>query len=147
MTGYGNIMSKKLAYDEDEIDLGNIEELDFEGIEGPRARMITFGEEFEKWPDHHKIDYLKKFSSSMNHAADIMQTERNKLLVEKAALAEQVSNLETNLGIQKTIVLKAITDNNAAKEDYIRLIQELEGKLRASEKVVGALHDKLDATK
>jgi hypothetical protein len=145
MNGYGNIMSKNVGYDEDEIDLGNIEELDFEGIEGPRARMITFGEQFEKWTDKHKIEYLKKFSSSMNHAADIMQQERNKILVEKAGLVEQVSNLEGNLTIQKTIVLKAITDNNTAKDDYIRLIQELEGKLRASNKVVSVLQDKLSA--
>jgi hypothetical protein len=128
----------------DGIEVDGLEELDFEGIEAPRARMINFGEDFQRFSDRHKIEFLKKLASSMNHAADIMQQERNKALIEIIALKEQLANTENNLKIQRDIVLKTITDNNKAKDDYIKRIQELEETVRARETAIEILNEKLE---
>lgn len=126
------------------IEVEGLKELDFEGIEAPRARMIKFGEEFEAWDDKHKIEFLKKLASSMNHAADIMQQERNKLLVELEIVNKQRENAEKNLSIQKNIVFKAITDNNKAKDEYIATIQKLEEKIRFQNDIINTLNNKLE---
>jgi hypothetical protein len=128
------------------IEVEGLKELDFEGITAPRARMINFGEEFHKWDDKHKIEFLKKLASSMNHAADIMQQERNKLLEKVDVVQRQLENAEKNLLIQKNIVLKAITDNNKAKDEYIQLIQKLEGTVRDQEKKINQLNALLEKT-
>ena len=128
----------------DGIELEDIAELDFTGIEAPRARMINFGEEFQKWGDKRQMEYLKKLASSMNHAADIMQQERNRLLEEQQVLKEQLTNTESNLAIQKDIVLRTITSNNTAKDEYIHLIQKLEGQVRSKDKAIGILNEQVD---
>jgi hypothetical protein len=128
----------------DGIELDEFADLDFEGVTAPQARMINFGEEFQKWPDSRKMTYLKKLASSMNHAADIMQQERNKLLEEREVIKAQLKNTESNLAIQKDIVLRTITANNSAKEEYIQLIQKLEGQVRSKDKAIGILNEQVD---
>ena len=109
----------------------------------PKYRMIKFGEEFEKWSTTRQMNYLKKLASSMNHAAYVMQQERNALAEEVVLAKEQVVNAETSLAIQKKIVFKSITDTNQAKEDYINRIQVLEGKLRDRESDIDMLQEQL----
>lgn len=128
----------------DGIELEELADLDFEGITAPRARMINFGEDFQKWPDSRKMTYLKKLASSMNHAADIMQQERNKALEEQIRLKEQMDNMESNLVIQKDIVLRTITANNTAKDEYIALIQKLEAEVRSKDRAIGILNEQIE---
>ena len=73
-----------------------------------------------------------------------MQQERNKLLEEMVALKEQMNNMESNLMIQKDIVVRTITANNTAKEEYIELIQKLEGQVRSKDKAIGILNAQVD---
>lgn len=113
-------------------------------IKQPKLKMIKFGDEFEQWDVAKKIDYLKKLASSMNQAADMMQTERNIIAEEYKVAKAQLENSESNLHIQKAIVMKAITDNNAAKEEYIRRIQELEYRVKTQDGVIESLNEKLD---
>jgi hypothetical protein len=101
-----------------------------------KTKMINFGSEFEEWDTVRKIAYLKKLASSMNQAADLMQQERNELAEKLRIAKEQVVNANQNVLIQKSIVIKAITDNNAAKEDFIDRIQELERKVKDQEEVI-----------
>lgn len=109
----------------------------------PKFKMIKYGEEFEAWPDSRKINYLKKLASSMNHAADLMQQERNEIAEEIKVIKEQMDNAEKNLAIQKGIVLKVITDGNVANQDHINRIQLLERKLREKDETIENLQIEL----
>lgn len=42
--------------------------------------QIAWGEEYKSWPIEKRLDYAEKLASSMNHAADLLQEERNRLL-------------------------------------------------------------------
>ena len=112
------------------IDNVEVEDASIKEIKNRHVQTIRFGEEFETWDTIHKIAYLKKLASSMNQAADMMQTERNAMAVELQAAQNQLENMEENLRIQKAIVFKSITDTNQAKEDYINRIQLLESTVR-----------------
>lgn len=91
---------------------------------------IDFGEDFEALEPLKKVIYLKKLSSSLNHAADLIQKERNKLSEECIVLAAVAQNAENSANIQKGIVLKSITERNLEKQDFIKKMQELEQELR-----------------
>ena len=116
-------------------------------IKNRRIQMIKFGDEFEKWNDKHKINYLKKLASSMNEAADLMQRERNQMAVKLQVAKDQLKNVEKNLEIQKAIVFKSITDTNQAKEEYINRIQMLDSRVKTQDKVIEVLNTKLENAK
>lgn len=97
------------------------------------APQIDFGQDFEEFDTERKIRYLKKLSSAMNHAADLIQRERDQLLKDIVVAVESVQNAENAVTIQKDIVVRSITSHNAEKQDLIKRIQELEteGKVQA----------------
>jgi hypothetical protein len=111
----------------------------------PKFKMINYGEDFEKWGDARKISYLKKLASSMNNAADLMQQERNAIAVQMDTVNEQMSNVESNLAIQKNIVLKVITESNEANQNHITRIQELENMVRKQADTIETLEIQLQA--
>ena len=45
------------------------------------AKRIKWGEEYREWPIGKQLGYAQRLAASMNHAADVMQKERNALLV------------------------------------------------------------------
>jgi len=95
-----------------------------------RIPKIRFGSEFEDWPDGRKITYLKELSSSMNHAADLLQKERNLLLEKVSRLEEQVKNADESLLIQKGIVITNITASNEERQSFIEKIRDLQGRAK-----------------
>lgn len=106
-----------------------IEELNLPKDPG-RAPQINWGKDFEDFDSVKKIIYLKKLCSALNHATDLIQNERNQLLKDAKVLNQLVENADNAVAIQKSIVLKAITDHNAEKQELIRVVKELETKVR-----------------
>lgn len=100
------------------------------------APQIDFGQDFEDFDDARKIRYLKKLSSAMNHAADVIQQERNQLLKDMAVALKSVENADQAVAIQKDIVVRAITAHNSEKQDLIKRIQELETEAKVQDKLI-----------
>ena len=99
--------------------------------------QIDFGRDFEEdFDDARKIRYLKKLSSAMNHAADVIQKERNALLLDLKAALKAAEHADEAVTIQKDIVVKAITNYNAEKQDLIKRIQELETEVKVQEQLI-----------
>ena len=89
------------------------------------APQINFGKDFEDLQDKQKVVYLKKFSSSMNHAADLIQTERNEAVQKLILQDQQLRNADLNLAQIKASLVKNITDSNAEKQNLLAEIAEL----------------------
>ena len=100
------------------------------------APQIDFGQDFEDFDPVRKIIYLKKLSSAMNHATDLIQKERNILLDQAVELKAVAKNADDAVAIQKAIVLKAITDHNIEKQQLIKRLQELESRIKAQDMVI-----------
>jgi hypothetical protein len=99
--------------------------------------QIDFGKEFEEdFDDKRKIRYLKKLSSAMNHAADVIQKERDELLYQLQVAVKSVEHADEAVAIQKDIVIKAITNHNAEKQNLIKRIQELETEAKVQDKLI-----------
>lgn len=110
-----------------------VKDLNYPKTGAVSAPQIDFGCEFEDWDDARKIRYLKKLSSAMNHATDLIQQERDSLLNECNTMKLSIENADKALSIQKSIVHKAITEYNAEKQNLISRIQELEVELKSTE--------------
>ena len=101
------------------------------------APEIDFGKDFEdSFDDARKIRYLKKLASAMNHAADLIQKERDKLLADIVIAFKSVDNADKAVSIQKDIVVKAITSHNAEKQNLIKRIQELEMESKVKDQLI-----------
>lgn len=93
------------------------------------VKPLKFDPEFDKRPASAQIDYLKRLAASQNNALDLMQKERNVLLVENQLLKEQLGNAEQAFQIQKAIVGNLITQNNAEKQTINDRIIELKKRV------------------
>ena len=96
-----------------------------------RPPHIKWGVKFESWSDAEKIDYLKGLAQTMNHAASLVQDERDQLnevcekkeaLLVKAALDLQANN---------TMLQQQITEMNALRQGYHAHVAELNKQIKA----------------
>ncbi len=94
------------------------------------APEILWGADFEELSDQFKVIYLKKFSSSMNYAAELIQNERNELLLLLDIMKQQVEGLQTASDTQKQSLVKIATDSNTAMQEAGKEIMGLKATLR-----------------
>jgi len=59
------------------------------------APTIKWGKDYKKWPIEKRLRYAERLASTMNHAADVLQTERNEQNVTIATLEKQLAQQET----------------------------------------------------
>jgi hypothetical protein len=97
---------------------------------------IKFGEEFEARKDADKISYLKDLASSMNHAADLMQKERNVLAVDLKKKTALLENAEKALLIQKAIVSNHLVSGNLQIQELSNQIQDLQMQLKVANQTI-----------
>ena len=100
------------------------------------APQINWGEDFNNFDDMKKIIYLKKLCSALNHATDLIQKERNQLLVDIKVINDVAENANSAVAIQKAIVLKAITDHNTEKQEFANQLQALERTIKEKNKII-----------
>ena len=66
----------------------------------------------------------------MNYAAHLIQEERNELLELMIKKEAQLKNMADALEANNTMIQQQITKTNAEKQEYHRVIAELNTKLR-----------------
>ena len=86
-------------------------------IKYTQARDINWGVDFDALEDKQKIVYLKKFSASMNQAAELIQNERNLLAADNEVMKGMLAAAETANGNQKKMLIKVITTNNLSAQE------------------------------
>lgn len=124
-------MSKGNGKEEDFIGEG-FERLDKELMVANPPR-IAWGKKYETKTDVEKISYLEKLASSMNHAAFIIQNERNDLLELMAIKEKQVVTMAANLDANNNMIQQQVTKMNAEKQEYFKTIAALNKQIREYE--------------
>jgi hypothetical protein len=104
-----------------------------ENLVDRKAPKIQWGDKFQAMPDADKILYLKRLASTMNHAAYLIQNERNQLLdlMEKKEL--QLEAMKRSIEQNNEMIQGQITEMNANKQEYHKKIASLNKKLREYE--------------
>lgn len=99
----------------------------------PLPPKIQWGEEFQKWDDQKKLQFLTKFGEAMNHAADTMQQERNKLGQLVELKEQQILQLKAALDANNQMLQTEITKMNEYRNEATKNIAKLNAKIRELE--------------
>ena len=102
-----------------------------------KAPKINWGRIYQKFTDKEKIAYLEKLCSTMNHAAWLVQGERNQLneLCEKKE--EQLGKMKAAMDQNMNTLQTEMTKFNEQRQQYNAEIAKLNKQLR---KLNGSKH-------
>ena len=94
---------------------------------------IKWGKKFLAWDDEKKISYLTKFAEAMNHAADVIQKERDDLgrLAEKKE--EQIMQMQSMLDANNDMLQSEVTQMNEYRQEVNTNIAKLNARIRELE--------------
>jgi hypothetical protein len=94
------------------------------------AHQISWGDEYKSWPIERRLEYAEKLASSMNHAADILQKERDELIkVAVAAEAKLKSNIKSYVS-QGELMHKELGAADAEKQVLYQEIVSLKSQVK-----------------
>lgn len=109
-----------------------------------KAKLIEFSDKWKARPEAERMEYLIKLASSLNHAAQEIQKERdflNKLLFSKE---EQLTKLNKQLSADRVMIQKQLVAENAKQQKLLdenaalhKEIRELETKLKDASGATG----------
>ena len=96
-----------------------------------RPPMIQWGLLYQAKTDQEKIRYLEKLASSMNHAASLIQDERNQLGALCALKEQQIVTLNHTVTANNAMLQQEVTRMNEDRQGYHAAITRLNTELRA----------------
>lgn len=112
-----------------------------------QAHKISWGKDYLAWPIEKRLDYAEKLAASMNHAADVLQQERNKLL---NVVAHQEAQLKSNAKSylsQGDLMHKELGSADAEKQVLYQEIVQLKVQIKNLQAQVVELTRKLAGSK
>jgi len=112
-----------------------------------RAPEIRWGGDFESWDDTRKLKFAMRLASSMNHAADVMQQERNKLLVLCKQQAAQIERHQDAYRAQGQLMNTELGQANVEKQELYKQIVQLQGALKEKQKRIKVLEAEREAAR
>lgn len=98
-----------------------------------RAPKIKWGQEYLKWKPSKRIRYLEELASTMNHAADVLQQEKIKILKVFNHQEKQIVAANNRYEEQTNLLNKQLASFNAQKQELLERVAGLErenGKLK-----------------
>jgi hypothetical protein len=99
---------------------------------------IKMDDSFYEQPLKEQADYMHKLANAMNHAAKLMQDERNALLEVVEVSKQSVANADQAVSIQKIIAAKALEQLNTHMQENAIRTGHLQDKIRTLETIVKA---------
>ena len=91
---------------------------------------IKWGDIYNNWADVQKVKYLEKLAASMNHAASLIQNERDQLNELMELKEAQIVSMKEALDANNKMIQSEITRTNEEKQNYHKLISELNAQIR-----------------
>jgi len=91
---------------------------------------IDWGDAYTSWGKEKKIEYLEKLANTMNHAAALIQHERNQLndiLTKKEA---QLKSINGTLSQNNEMIQKEITTMNAMRRKFNARVSDLNKEIK-----------------
>jgi len=94
---------------------------------------IKWGMKYQEWNDQEKIAFLEKFGSSMNHAAALIQGERNELGKLCELKEQQLMQQQKTVDQVGKMMEQEITRMNSMRQSYNAEIARLNQRIRELE--------------
>lgn len=90
------------------------------------APQIRWGDDYRSWPIEKRLRYAENLASSMNHAADLLQKERNALLKTAMHQEAQLKMAVQRYDEQGDLMRRELGRADAEKQDLYRQIVALQ---------------------
>ena len=103
------------------------------------APKIRWGKDYLSGDIPKQHAFLEKFAYSMNHAADMLQTERNELLALKDKHEAQIRDLQSALCNQGTVMNHQLTRSNTQNQELGASIVKLTQGLKVANRRIKEL--------
>lgn len=97
-----------------------------------RPPKIQWGQKYQKFSDKEKIKYLEKLASTMNHAAHLVQNERNELGNLCELKEKQLESMKIAMEQNLEMLQKEITKINEERQMFNAAYKELKDQLKSS---------------
>lgn len=94
------------------------------------AKQIQFGDQFDERPKSDQIKYLKKLTSSLNHAVILIQKERNELNTICFLKEAQLVKCQKQLASNQAMIQKQLMAHNQVKESLLSENQNLYAEIK-----------------
>ena len=97
-----------------------------------RPPKIKWGDEYLSWPIEKRLEHAEKLAAAMNHAADVLQQERNTLL---DVCRQQESQLDLIKKVQTrdgATLHHELEIHNQEKQNLYQEIVKLKSKLKTA---------------
>lgn len=95
-----------------------------------RPPKITWGLQFQRMSTDEKMSYLEKLALTMNHAAYLIQEERNKLGRLCELKEKQIISLNTALRQNSQMIQEMTTRHNEEQQGANKRIAELNAEVK-----------------
>ena len=125
-------MNKSNGKDQDWLGEG-FHRLDEDLIER-RPPKIQWGMIYKGYSDEQKVAYLEKLAAAMNHAAYLIQNERNQLGELCERKEAQLESMKKALEENNSMIQGQITEMNAERQHYNKSISDLKSRVRELER-------------
>ncbi|ANS05912.1 hypothetical protein [uncultured Mediterranean phage] len=106
----------------------------FERIEDdgtvPHPPKISWGEGWLAMQDGEKIVYLEKLAHTMNHAASLMQDDRNRLGNLCELKEKQICQMKDALDQNNQMIQSEVTRANSERQQYNDAIKKLNAEIK-----------------
>lgn len=85
------------------------------------------------WDDARRIEYLERLCATMNHAARLIQDERNQLLELCVQKEEQINALKKAIEQNNEMIQAEISRHNAEKQEMLAAIATMKAERRGED--------------
>ena len=125
--------------------LGDLKEI--KRISGMKkvAPKISWGKQYRSWPIEKRLDFAERLASAMNHAADVLQTERHGLIEVCAKQEEQIKEKTRQHDDLHRSMVKQLTEFNTERQKLNQIIVELDMSARETNRELKRLKKLLEA--
>jgi uncharacterized coiled-coil DUF342 family protein len=119
------------ALDPDELQAAGFEALDDHLIERSHPPKIKWGLLYQGKSADHKIAYLEKICAAMNHAAALVQGERDELATLCALKEQQLTSLAASVRANNDMLQQEVTTMNAQRQGYHEEVSRLTAEIKS----------------
>jgi len=137
-------MSNENYNDADPDGLGDLKEIRRLPQMQKSAPKIRWGSEYLSWPIERRLNYAERLAYAMNHAADVLQQERNKLLVHVADLERKLEQNTHSYITQGELMHHELGMADSEKQGLYRQIVSLQSEVKEKDRRIRELEAQRD---
>lgn len=126
--------------------MGDTEVSKLERLPGMKdfAPKIRWGDEYKSWPIEQRLKFAERLADSMNHAADVLQQERNVISMKANMIRRENERLKEAVATNGSVMNHELALQDTERQKLYQQIVEQQQTIKGFKRQVASLQAKLD---